>query len=350
MKINDIIREKRLAKGLTQEQIANYLGVSIPAVNKWERGISYPDIVLLPALARLLDTDLNTLLSFQDNLSKEEITLFLNKVSEVIDKSGFEAGYVLATEKLKEFPTCDLLIINLAMLLDGALILCKNQRLNEKYHDKIEELYYRAAQSDDIAIKEQALVHLISKAMENQDYNHAQEMLNTISNKNPINKEQIQANIYIAQQETKKAAKLIEEKLLATTYEIHTSLMTLMEIALKENRLDDAKYIADVDKQAAKLFDLWQYNFYLAHFQLYSTTKNKAELLKILLLMLESLTKKWDINSSPLYQHIKTKEVDNTFTTKLQKTILQSIGTDKNTEFLKDTPELKELIRKIDLK
>ena len=80
MKINDIIREKRLAKGLTQEQIANYLGVSTPAVNKWERGISYPDIVLLPALARLLDTDLNTLLSFQDNLSKEEITLFLNKV------------------------------------------------------------------------------------------------------------------------------------------------------------------------------------------------------------------------------------------------------------------------------
>lgn len=146
-------------------------------------GISYPDIVLLPALARLLDTDLNTLLSFQDNLSKEEITLFLNKVSEVIDKSGFEAGYVLATEKLKEFPTYGLLIINLAMLLDGALILCKNQRLNEKYHDKIEELYYRAAQSDDIAIKEQALVHLISKAMENQDYNHAQEMLNTISNK-----------------------------------------------------------------------------------------------------------------------------------------------------------------------
>ena len=39
MKINDIIREKRLAKGHTQEQIANYLGVSTPTVNKWERDI-----------------------------------------------------------------------------------------------------------------------------------------------------------------------------------------------------------------------------------------------------------------------------------------------------------------------
>lgn len=46
MKINEIIRERRLAKGFTQERVANYLGVSAPAVNKWEKGTSYPDIVL----------------------------------------------------------------------------------------------------------------------------------------------------------------------------------------------------------------------------------------------------------------------------------------------------------------
>lgn len=39
MKINEIIRQKRLEKGLTQEQVANYLGVSTPAVNKWEKGV-----------------------------------------------------------------------------------------------------------------------------------------------------------------------------------------------------------------------------------------------------------------------------------------------------------------------
>ena len=68
MKINEIIKEKRTAKGLTQEEIATYLGVSTPAVNKWEKGVSYPDITILPALARLLKVDLNTLLSFNDNL------------------------------------------------------------------------------------------------------------------------------------------------------------------------------------------------------------------------------------------------------------------------------------------
>ena len=38
MKINQMIRQKRKELSLTQEQIADYLGVSTPAVNKWEKG------------------------------------------------------------------------------------------------------------------------------------------------------------------------------------------------------------------------------------------------------------------------------------------------------------------------
>ena len=41
MKINEIIKEKRLALGYTQEQLAKFLNLTTPAVNKWERGISY---------------------------------------------------------------------------------------------------------------------------------------------------------------------------------------------------------------------------------------------------------------------------------------------------------------------
>ena len=94
MKINEMIRERRIAKKLTQEQMAGYLGVTAPAVNKWEKGTSYPDITLLPALARLLDTDLNTLLSFQEDLSDREIALFLNELSELSEKEGVETLYV----------------------------------------------------------------------------------------------------------------------------------------------------------------------------------------------------------------------------------------------------------------
>ena len=41
MKIHDVIRARRQALGLTQEGLAGQLGVSAPAVNKWEKGLSY---------------------------------------------------------------------------------------------------------------------------------------------------------------------------------------------------------------------------------------------------------------------------------------------------------------------
>lgn len=39
MEIGEKIRNYRKEEGLTQEQVANYLGVSAPAVNKWEKGV-----------------------------------------------------------------------------------------------------------------------------------------------------------------------------------------------------------------------------------------------------------------------------------------------------------------------
>ena len=77
MPFHTVIRERRKELGLTQEQLAGYLGVTAPAVNKWERGNSYPDVGLLPVLARVLKTDLNTLLCFQQELTDQVTKMFL---------------------------------------------------------------------------------------------------------------------------------------------------------------------------------------------------------------------------------------------------------------------------------
>ena len=52
MQIGEKIKNYRKTAGLTQEQVADYLDVSTPAVNKWEKGNTYPDISLLPAILR----------------------------------------------------------------------------------------------------------------------------------------------------------------------------------------------------------------------------------------------------------------------------------------------------------
>lgn len=302
MKINEMIRERHIAKKLTQEQMAGYLGVTAPAVNKWEKGTSYPDITLLPALARLLDTDLNTLLSFQEDLSDREIALFLNELSELSEKEG------------------------------------------------VETLYVRALNSSDSAIQNQAKAMLISRYMGRKEYERAQELLNSLPEQDFFDKKQIQVNLLIELGKLGEAAKAAEEKLLSATNEIHATLMSLMEIAIKEDRIDDAEYIANVSKKGADLFDLWEYNSYVAHFQLYLVTKQRKKVLKILVSMLKSLTHKWEINQSPLYRHIKTKEVDKTFGPKMQKTLIDSLRHDEDSTYWRENQELEKVLEEFEIK
>ena len=123
MKLNEVIRTRRQALGLTQEQLAQKLGVSAPAVNKWERNLNYPDVTLLPALARTLGVDLNTLLSFQEDLTDQEIGLFLNQLYEISQEAGCGAAFQLARDKLREYPNSDKLAYNVAGMLAGVLAL-----------------------------------------------------------------------------------------------------------------------------------------------------------------------------------------------------------------------------------
>lgn len=345
MKINKIIRERRLASGLTQEQIARYLGVTTPAVNKWEKGVSYPDITLLPALARILDTDLNTLLSFQEDLSQHEIALFLNSLSELLDTSGFDSVYQTAENKIKDFPTCYPLILNTALFLDGALSTSPKTEHMEQYETRIEELYQLALKSQDVKIQNQAKSILISRLMKRQAYEEAQVLLDSLPDRDPVDKKQIQAQLYVELGRLEDAAKLEEEKLLSATNELQQILMTLMEIALKDGRLEDAEYIANISKEDAKLFDLWEYSSYVAHFQLYSICKNRMKCLQVLIPMLRSLTRKWEINRSPLYRHIQTKEIDQAIGPKMQKIILDSLQHDPDVSFLRQEPEFQSLLK-----
>ena len=137
MKINQIIREKRKELSLTQEQIAELLGVSTPAVNKWEKGSTYPDITLLPAIARLLRIDLNTLMSFNEDLTDIEIENFVNELDKVVQEQGYQTAFQKAIDKIHEYPTCDELAYSAILYLDGARFLY-NVTEPEQYQETFE--------------------------------------------------------------------------------------------------------------------------------------------------------------------------------------------------------------------
>ena len=77
--IKDVIYENRKKKQLTQEQLADQLNVSNKTISKWERGLGYPDILILPTLAKVLDISVNELLS-TDDLKPESIEQYDYKI------------------------------------------------------------------------------------------------------------------------------------------------------------------------------------------------------------------------------------------------------------------------------
>lgn len=261
MKINEIIREKREALSLTQKQVTDYLGVSIPAVHKWEKGSSYPDITLLPALARLLKTDMNTLLSFQDDLSDVEIVNFVDEVDKTVQEKGYETAFQMAMDKIHDFPTCENLIYSVIMYLNGALILY-NISEPEQYEKVFEAFYEQLSNSQNTEIKETAISMLISYSLNRKDFSKAEEL-------------------------------------------IHTLPSSSID---KEERMEDADFYADIYEQASKLFYVTPWIPYHAKLSLSIIKNDKNDCLSALKSTLTSMQEKWNPEKSPLYKHLDSSE------------------------------------------
>ena len=61
--LGERIANLRKKAGLTQEELAEKLGISPQAVSKWENDISCPDVMSIPSLAKILGVSTDTLLS-----------------------------------------------------------------------------------------------------------------------------------------------------------------------------------------------------------------------------------------------------------------------------------------------
>ena len=100
MLVGDVIRKYRKQVGITQEEMARRLGVTTPAVNKWENNNTQPDIALLAPIARLLGITTDTLLSFRDSLSSEEIAAFVKKLDQDLETREYAEVFTEAKKTL----------------------------------------------------------------------------------------------------------------------------------------------------------------------------------------------------------------------------------------------------------
>jgi len=102
LNIGSKIAELRKENGVTQEQLAGAVGVSIAAVSKWECASAYPDITLLPAISSFFKVSVDALLDHKvDSTNVQEYRDKLEELAKVMD---YQAGLPLAEEALKKYP------------------------------------------------------------------------------------------------------------------------------------------------------------------------------------------------------------------------------------------------------
>ena len=73
------IKKLRREHGLTQERLAELVGISFQAVSKWENSIALPDITLVPRLARIFGVSIDELFDYSKDKTEDDIMSYVKK-------------------------------------------------------------------------------------------------------------------------------------------------------------------------------------------------------------------------------------------------------------------------------
>lgn len=295
----------------------------------------------LPALARLLKIDLNTLMSFHDDLTDIEIENFVNEIDRTIKDQDNDAAFQKAINKIHEYPTCEKLIYAVILYLEGALILYNISEI-ERYRKIYETFYRRLAASEIPEIRGTATLMLISYARNQGDFSKAEELINSLPF-STIDKEEQLAILYQRQERYPDAEKIWEHRVYKGVTEIQTSLLNMLEIALQEKRENDADFFADTYEAVTRQFCFPEWMCYNAHLLLALVKKDKDRSLSILQKILPAMKKEWNLQDCQLYRNVNGRN-SALFSSKLAKTITEELANNEEYAFLRDDSEFEALI------
>lgn len=174
--IGNKIRELRKKKGITQEALASTLSVSPQAVSKWEMGLTYPDMEMIPVLAGYFEVSLDILFDYDVREMKA-------KIQKIIDDAG---GYFyddtqrymeIMRSALQEYPGSEELITELLNAYEYIL-----RDKNDLSHlDEMIELSQRiVTESADFVHVCNAKVVQAAAYLKKGDYQKAKEVLESL--------------------------------------------------------------------------------------------------------------------------------------------------------------------------
>lgn len=160
IQLGEKIRSLRKAKNISQEVLAQYLGVSFQAVSKWEKGDTMPDVAMIPALASFFGVSTDELFDFNLMEQEEKVMQICREAAEYRFQDPAKAEALLRAG-LKQYPGNDIILNNLLYTMrapersDEVITICRSilevTKLDDVKYDVLRimaETYHDMGQQD----------------------------------------------------------------------------------------------------------------------------------------------------------------------------------------------------------
>jgi len=156
--IGTTLTKKRREKGITQEELASYIGVSKASVSKWETGQSYPDITFLPQLAAYFNMSIDNLMGYAPQMTKEDIKTLYHRLASDFASEPFDDVLLECRSIIKKYYSCFPLILQMSVLLANHHMLTKEKEVGAEILKEAAQLCHRVKiESDDVWLSREAV-------------------------------------------------------------------------------------------------------------------------------------------------------------------------------------------------
>lgn len=156
--IAKVLVNRRKEKGITQDELSNYIGVSKASVSKWETGQSYPDITFLPQLAAYFNISVDELIDYKPQMTKEDIRKLYQSLSDDFTSKPFDSVMENCRGIIKKYYSCFPLLLQMGILIINHIELLKDPQKSASLTEEAKVLFTRVREEcDDVSITRLAL-------------------------------------------------------------------------------------------------------------------------------------------------------------------------------------------------
>lgn len=248
-KFSDNVTFLRKKYGMTQGDVAAYIGVSSAAVSKWEQGLSYPDVSLLPRLASLFHTTIDELLGYEPQLAKSKIMELYRNFSKRFLTESFETVQADVEKVINEYYSCFPLLVRMAQLYLNHYFYSQDP---QSVLGRIEKLCERVVSlSDDHKLIQEVQIIYGSVLLIK---NNPQELLKSVGSEVPIQLgvEKLIAEAYAMLRDYDK----VKETLQVTSFQ-HLFSMISSEIELLKYITDNQNLFDEMVNRLEKVIEIY---------------------------------------------------------------------------------------------